>query len=279
MSSTMQDALKKAGVNAEDFKKNENLRFSRFPIITKWRPVLSESDTMEEFRYKQSHKSAPLQNWMEKQEKGMINFLRKNKERVYVLSPNDCQKYCECWIGYNTEYQQFTIRMNRLAYSIHPWATATNSYASYLTRAVYDIYALKHESTEVLESIDFNSIVNKLLQNNKIQEAVRKSFTAQTIIPVEYFDPIVEINSLVSNKLVVVESTNLDFIRKQLEQIRDILDESKLHKNVIDSYCNFNNIKAIDPSGVSDKSNWMNLIFAKDVNGSKKKDKSFFIVM
>lgn len=279
MNNVMQEALKKAGVNAEDFKKNENLRFSRFPIITKWRPILPENEVMEKFRYKQGPKSATLQSWMEKQNKGIIGFLRKNKDRVYILPSNDCQKYCECWIAYNTEYQRFTIRMNRLAYTIRPWTTPTNSYASYLAKTVCDMYNLNLESKEVKESIDFKDIINRLLNDDKIPEVIRKTFTGQTMIPVEYFDPIVEINSLVSGKMVVVENTNLDLIRKQLAEMQDILDGVKLHKNVIDLYCSFNNIKVIDPCGVSDTTDWMNLIFAKDVNGNKKKDKSFFIVI
>lgn len=279
MINTMQEALKKAGVSAEDFKKNENLKFSRFPIITKWRPILADSNVMEKFRYKRGYKSATLQSWVEKQNKDIINFLRRNKDRVYILSPDECQKYCECWIGYSTMYQRFTIRMNRLAYTIQPWSTPTNSYASYFTRAVYDMYDLRLESETTRSSIDFNNIINRLLDDDKIPEIIKKTFTAQTIIPVEYFDPIMEINSLVSGKMVVVENTNLDVIRKQLTEMPDVLDSTKLHKNAIDLYCSFNNIKVIDPCGVSENSDWLNLIFAKDVNGNKKKDKSFFIVM
>lgn len=280
MSNTMQDAFKKAGIHAEDFVKNEKLKFTKFPIITKWRDILPESGEMEKFKYKQGLRSAAMQSWMDLQDQDIISFLKRNKDNVYILPANKCQKYCECWIGYSYIHQQFTMRMNRLAYNIHPWGSVlANNYATNFARVAYDACNLESVSEEALRSISFSIMITKLFGTGRMPEAILKTFSPEMIIPVEYFDPIVEINYMVYRNMAIIESTDMDVIMKELTKMKCLLKPTRLHKNTVKLYCSFNNIKPQDPYNVLDKTNWLSLVFAKDVNGSGKEDKSFFIVM
>lgn len=281
---TMQEALSKAGVVAEDFKVNESIKFTRFPLITKWRTILSEKGQYmdDTYKYQQGHRSAPLQQWADKQNRAIMNFLRKNKDRVYVFPADKCQKYLECWIGYNSTYQTFTIRINNLAQMVCPFSTSTNSYAFKLIRAINNTLKLgsMYEMSD-LEQLTFLDILN-MIPTESIPTIIRNTFETHEIIPIESFDPIVETNVLVSGNLITAESTNLDEIRKQLAEMEEhdhVLSATKIHKSVIELYCGFNYIKPIDPCNATEKKDWLNLVFAKDIHGNNKKNKSFFIVI
>lgn len=260
---TMSMAFKNAGISSEQFKGNEKEIFRRFPVTERGMQVLPDIKEKldEKYKYKKQAKSALLNDFATRQDKNIIEFLRSIRhERLYVF-PNDlCKKYFDLWIGYNVEFQRFVLRLrpNLLCGDLPRHLD--------LEPDVRNLPVLRYIDT--LGSEDLNDLIVDIFYDNEY------------LVPVEAFDPILEINQMVINKTFHAETLNTDVAKATLfpaddPEMNKIRIRNRLHINAVEMFCLCNNIKLRD---LTSGGKWVNLIHCSE-NFEDPKAYGYYIIV